>query len=51
MTIEEIRAKALQCAIKYLPDAPWNAPEFQRALKAFSSYILTGAWPDGETPP
>jgi hypothetical protein len=45
MTIEEMRAKALECTSLYFPDLRWSQPEFQDALAAFFHYILTGAWP------
>jgi hypothetical protein len=48
MTIEEMRAKALECTSLYFPDLRWSQPEFQDALAAFFHYILTGAWPPSD---
>jgi hypothetical protein len=48
MTIEEMRAKALECTGLYFPDLRWSQPEFQDALAAFFHYILTGAWPPSD---
>jgi hypothetical protein len=48
MTIEGMRAKALECTSLYFPDLRWSQPEFQDALAAFFHYILTGAWPPSD---
>ena len=50
MTIEEMRAKALEYTSLYFPDLRGHnlKPEFQYALAAFFHYILTGAWPPSD---